>query len=152
MINLLRGTNLQFDIAIESFHSLHRQAKRQVASLCVWHPIIIWATDSLTLSCGFFRLLCVSISCPSRFLPKTQKAQTHNTCTLCRLCSDTEKHSGDFILFMRCSSPRILEWVPYSTVNSGRVAVDAASCFGLHYGQVVVILAHTYHSHSALTY
>ena len=26
-----------------------------------------------------------------------QRASTHNTCTLCRLFSDTEKHSGDFI-------------------------------------------------------
>ena len=26
-----------------------------------------------------------------------QWASTHNTCTLCRLFSDTEKHSGDFI-------------------------------------------------------
>ena len=37
----------------------------------------------------------------------------------------TTKGAGDFILFVRCSSPRTLGWVPYSTVNSGRVAINS---------------------------
>lgn len=43
-------------------------------------------------------LPCISTSCPYRFPSlQLQRALTHNTCTLRRLCSATEKHSGDFI-------------------------------------------------------
>ena len=48
MVNLLRGTNY--------LTLLYRQAKRQVASLCIWHPIVVWETALVTEEApGFVR-------------------------------------------------------------------------------------------------
>ena len=66
-----------------------------------------------------------------------QRASTHNTCTLCRLFSDTEKHSGDFIFtivapdldgYLACS-----ELIDYLAVQLSPFTTASLDCSSLVY-------------------